>query len=123
MLSNQHDKQVAVHEELEKQRVIRAQLKGVFEEIDLDGSGEISMEDVIILADVVLALLAKEESMDSTALSDQIKAAFQSCISDAERLLLLDMTALESGPQSQLFVDDGRFRTTSVRAMRSPIPC
>ena len=43
----------------------------------------------------------------------RIEETFKSCATDAERLMLLDMTASESGPQAQLFVDDGRFRASS----------
>lgn len=46
MLANQHDKMVVVHEQLEEQREIKAALQDIFEEIDADGTGIISMEEL-----------------------------------------------------------------------------
>jgi len=79
-------------------------------------NGDVYIEDLVVRADVILALLATENQADRTAVHTTVRNIFQACASDAERLLLLDMTAEESGPQSQLFVDDGRFRTSCATA-------
>ena len=75
-------------------------------------SGPVSVENLVIRLHIVQAVLSDDQQSASDK-ETWIEVAFRACASDAERLMLLDMTALESGPQSQLFADDGRFRATS----------
>ena len=86
-------------------------------------AGDVDMGDLIIKADVVSAILSREGDSESVARHTHILEIFRSCSSDAERLLLLDMTALESGAASHLFVDDGRFRSSCGTAAAMIADC
>ena len=75
------------------------------------------MEDLIIRAGVVRSLAPNAGKQSQRRQRGRLVDIFNACASDAERCLLLDMTANESAHQCFLFVDDGRFRSSCTPAV------
>ena len=79
-------------------------------------AGEVFIEDLVLRAGVTRSLVASAVRDDLSDKKACVGATFEACVSDAERLVLLDMTALDAAQQSFLVVDDGQFRTSSIAA-------